>query len=429
MASFTLSSDHAQLTPIVLAAYQKRCMVLIQQLRNAQTQKYDSAFASINLSTDTEYHNTITTLATEKRALNPAAIVIIGIGGSSLGTKAIWQAIQPSVSRPGPELIFAETIDPDLIAHQCAQVESYLKSKKTVILIVISKSGSTTETSANFLIFKQLLEKYHPKNSAHYIVAITDAHSALWNYAQEEGYAHLAIPKEVGGRYSVFSAVGLFPLALAGVDIQSLCAGASSIIETCLDELTLSNPALTTATFIDYHYQKGACILDLFFFSMHLQELGNWYRQLVAESLGKQREQKRYGITPTVSIGTTDLHSMVQLYLAGPPNRCTLFVTVEKFHHQITLPDDTLLNPLLAHTSYATLMDAIERGVQHAYTQQQLPWMALKLPQLDPYAIGQFMQYSMITIMYVGMLWGISPFDQPQVELYKKETQRILAHE
>lgn len=394
---------------------------------------YTAPYHSIGLPFDQTYINKILDVAQEKKKLNPSAFVLIGIGGSSLGTQAVWQAVSMYVDKQSLSFFCAETVDPDQMFSLIEHIDALLAQGKKIIINVVSKSGTTTETIVNFEILLSLLKKYHPKNYTEYVIVTTDRDSALWRLAHDISLGVLEVPTPVGGRYSVFSAVGLFPLAMLGINIDELLAGARHITEACLSKSYQNNPAAQTAALLYcYATEQTINIADLFLFSTHLEHVGKWYRQLMAESIGKIRpDGTRVGITPTVSIGSSDLHSMVQLYVAGPRSRFTTFVTVDTFHADITIPSNELpeLVPGLQKKSMATIMHAIAQGVQRTYQKQSLPHILIRLPDTQEATLGQFLQYNMIMMMYLGALFDINPFDQPQVELYKEETRRILSNE
>ena len=424
------------LTQKQLHSYEPKLKTIIENIQSSKSSGYQTPYASINLLHDENYFEQILDLINHKKALNPHAIVLVGIGGSSLGARAIWQACQPYIDFQTPLFICAETTDPDLTAQQLALVDGLLNQKKHVLIIVASKSGTTTETIAQFLLFEQILIRHHPSSYHKYIVAITDKNSALWNYAVKEHYCLLEVPALVGGRFSVMSAIGLFPLGILGIDIATLRNSARNMLDSCLDAKLENNPAAITAAFLHLHYQQGIAISDLFIFSTYLIDLGNWYRQLIAESLGKQKNGSgapiRVGITPTVSLGSTDLHSMAQLYLAGPIARTTLFVTLDNYRYTVTVPKSIRTESLdtqVQGKSLNQIMQAIAQGTQQAYKEQQLPFLDIHLATTDGAAVGQYMQYAMITVIYLAHLLEINPFDQPQVELYKQQTRKILASE
>jgi glucose-6-phosphate isomerase len=238
----------------------------------------------------------------------------------------------------------------------------------------------------------------------------------------------------VGGRYSVFSTVSLFPLCFLDIDCKQLLAGAQNGFAIGTQKTIEINCAALSASIIATHYNRGIIIHDTFLFSVACESLGLWYRQLSAESLGKtcniKDERVNTGMLPTVSIGSTDLHSVAQLYLAGPHNRFTTFVSVANNASHVMIPDYEEFEPLVAHIQkkpLSVIMNAILEGTHKAYLNDNRPFVCWTLPEKSAFYIGQFMQIKMLEIMYLGFLLDVNPFDQPEVEKYKKETRDILA--
>ncbi len=397
---------------------------------------YDAPESSINLPSDSKILHAVKALAQKKMALNPSCMIVVGIGGSHLGTQAIYEALFGKQGNPEFPLYFADTVDADYIAGLLTTARHSLSKGQPILITLISKSGSTTETIANFECFLVLLKEYYPINYHEFVMVITDADSKLWKLAKEQQFDHLAIPALVGGRYSVMSAVGLFPLACTGVPIDQLCRGAQDSVAFCLDTDIQKNYAAASAIALAYHYKKGIKIHDFFVFSVALESVGKWYRQLMGESIGKEYtitgKQTHIGITPTVSVGSTDLHSVGQLYLGGPFDKYTTFVTVESNKHAVmvpSLPEYETLVPHIQATLLSAIMRAIFEGTAQAYKDGKRPFMQVQLAEKNAYWLGQLLQSSMIQMMYLGALLEVNPFDQPQVELYKTQTRKILAHE
>lgn len=411
----------------------------IERIKSARKEQYNTPYAFINLPEDLALRQTVRQLAEQKNMFTPTALVVIGIGGSNLGTMAVHEALFGKFYNqydPDIKVYFADTVDTDYIWDIVLLLEQELEKGNNVIINVISKSGGTTETIANFELFLDLVRRYDPVNYRDYVVVTTDEKSALWYFAQQERLTSLIIPQQVGGRYSVLSAVGLFPLALLGVDIDALHAGAQSIMPMAMDtNIVCNNPAIS-AIILACQYANGFTIHDTFLFSVDLENLGKWYRQLMGESIGKEytrnNEQKFIGITPTVSVGSIDLHSVGQLYLGGPYDKFTTFVSVTQNKSNLVLPDMPECEKLVAKIqgkSLPSVMNAIIHGVQAAYYKHKRPYVSIVLPEKTAYYIGQFLQFKMMEMVYLGKLLEVNPFDQPQVELYKKETKDILAHE
>jgi len=359
-------------------------------------------------------------------------MVVLGIGGSNLGTIAVQEAIFGrfyNQQKPDVKIYYADTVDSDYILDILLLVEQELQKEHNILLNVVSKSGTTTETIANFEIFLHMLKSYRPVDYNKYVVVTTDEHSPLWKLAESEDFSRLSVPKNVGGRFSVFSAVGLFPLGFIDVDIDQLQAGAQDMVQQCISNDLLCNPAVLLASIIFAQYKNGYTIHDMFLFSNDLRSLGMWYRQLLAESIGKKID---VGITPILSLGTRDLHSMAQLRLAGPNNTFTTFVSLAKNKSNVPVPCFDIFEKLVANIQckpLSEIMSAIFTGVQLAYKKKKCPFISIVLSEKNAYSIGQFLQLQMISIMYLGYLFNVNPFDQPEVELYKSETRKILSHE
>lgn len=410
-----------------------RCKTHLQREKLCYTSPYDF----LSLVYDTESISAVQKLALEKLRLNPTLLIVIGIGGSSLGARALYQALFGSYYNElanGLRIYFAETIDTDETYELVLLMQQELEKGNAVLLNVISKSGTTLETIVNFDVFALLLRNAFDEEYHHYIVVTTHDGSLLWNIAQKEGFARLSIPLSVGGRYSVFSPVGLFPLAMMGVDIEKLLKGAQDIIGSCVSNDLNENPAASRALVLYNLYNKGFTIHDMFIFATDLHNFGLWYRQLMGESIAKQHtlsgEQVFIGITPTVSLATVDLHSVAQLYLGGPFDKITTFVSVKNQKTDISFSNNQFIKILglsqLQSTKFTHIMNAILQGTQTAYKKNQRPFMAFELDAKDPYCLGKLLQICMIEMVYLAYLLGVNPFDQPEVERYKKEVRVLL---
>jgi len=410
----------------------------IERVKDAISRGYDDDRASINLPDDKEMLKTIKSTIEEKLALKPEHLIVIGIGGSNLGTVAVQEAILGklyNLTKPPIKVLYADTVDSYLINSIIKIIKPALKSGGSILLDVVSKSGTTTETVANFRILLNLLRKYR-KEYKDYVVATCDRDSMLWHLAVKEGFTTLEIPQKVGGRYSVFSSVGLFPLGLLGIQIDDLLNGAKHMRGKCINGDLERNPAAITASIQFLHYKNGKNIVDYFLFSSDLESLGKWCRQLTAESLGKELDRNgrrvNVGITPTVSVGSTDLHSVAQLYLGGPYDKFTTFISIKDRRPRVYVPsvdEYSHLVPGIDGKSLEEILNAIFEGTKEAFRKDKRPFIEISLPDKSEYSIGQFMQLEMIKTMYLGHLLNVNPFDQPDVEKYKRETRRILAGE
>jgi glucose-6-phosphate isomerase len=407
----------------------------IKQMKDASEEFYDNDRASINLAFDKEAIQNVKQVIDEKSNLNPSYLVVTGIGGSILGTIAVQEAILGKLyncKKTDLKILYADNIDSDLISDIISIIEPALINGEKVIINGVSKTGGTTETIANFEVLINVLKK-HCENYEKYVVVTTDKDSNFYNFAHEKGFNVLEIPKKVGGRYSVFSPVGLFPLGMLNVNIDELLEGARLIRDKCLDNNIFNNPAALSASLIYLHKNSDVNIHDLFLFSTDLESIGKWYRQLMSESIGKEYDrvgnQIFTGITPTVSIGSVDLHSMAQLYLAGPFDKFTSFINIESNKNNTIIPDFddySKLIDIIQGKSLNEIMNAILKGVQTSFIKGKRPFMQITLPDKSEFFIGQLLQLKMMEMMYLGFLMGVNPFDQPNVVAYKDETKKIL---
>ncbi|MGE0009304.1 MAG: hypothetical protein AB7F19_02070 [Candidatus Babeliales bacterium] len=411
----------------------------IKRIQAARTTQYTTDYSSINLPSDQERYDAIHRVINEKKALKPTILVVIGIGGSNLGTLAVHQALQGVLyNQTSPELkvYFLESVDSEYVYTLQELVKNALQCKEQIILNVVTKSGTTTETIANFMLFLELLKKFNPFEYKKSIVVTTNYQSKLWHVAQQEGFTCLEIPEKVGGRYSVLSSVGLFPLGLLGIDTAALMRGARDMVDTATQENVHENQAALSAIIKYLYYEQGIRQHDFFVFGQSLYGIAQWYRQLMGESLGKTAthggKEVHVGITPTASCGTTDLHSVGQLYLGGPSDRLITFARATDSAHAVcvpALPEYEKLVPHIQNKKFSTLMAAMFDGVLAAYAKEARPYLELVIPQLSAYYVGQVLEMYMIEMMYLGFLLHVNPFDQPHVELYKEQTRKILAHE
>ncbi|HLF54482.1 MAG TPA: glucose-6-phosphate isomerase [Candidatus Nanoarchaeia archaeon] len=414
-----LKYDKALIAKAKLNAVLKKLSPEIDKLSSAS---YQGERGCINLPIDEQQFRIIDAAVSLKKRLNPKLIIVVGIGGSNLGTIAVQEALlgrQWNLHNE-PRIMYADTVDPDALQVIIAEMQAVLRQGKQVILNIVSKSGSTTETVANFEVLLNVLRR-HRKDAAKYVIVTTDKGSKLWNLGMKNNFSLLEIPEKVGGRYSVFSAVGLFPLGMLGINLKELLDGAAEMRRKCL---SINGPAAINAALIYLHNKSGRNIYDNFFFASDLESLGKWHRQLLAESLGKDGK----GITPTVSIGSTDLHSVAQLYLDGPQDKFTNFI-ITHFNEMIKVPSypeyDALV-PDLQKKELNHIIHAIVKGTKKAFAKSKRPFTETRLDGKNANSIGAFMEMKMIETILLGKLLGVNPFGQPAVELYKKETKRFL---
>ena len=356
-------------------------------------------------------------------------MVVVGIGGSYLGARAVIEALQTELR---PKMMTSNETDIVYAGHTLS--ESYysdllkLLDKKDYTVTVISKSGTTTEPAVAFRILRHHLEqKYGQEGARKRIVAITDAEKgALHQLAKTEGYPMYVIPDNVGGRYSVLTPVGLLPIAMAGYDIDKLIEGANSMRDICLNEGSLSNnPALMYAALRNGLYRKGKKVEMLVSFEPRLRYISEWWKQLYGESEGKGG----VGILPHSLIYTTDLHSMGQYVQDGERLMFETLLHIDENMGDVKLPTDEANLDGINYLVTKTLTDinhAAEEGTTKAHEDGGVPVVKINMPAINEYYVGQLLYMFEFACGVSGYTLGVNPFDQPGVEAYKKNMFELL---
>lgn len=358
-------------------------------------------------------------------------VVVIGIGGSYLGARAVIEALQhsykgfnPFSDNHAPYVTFAgNNISED---NLCELLE--VLDHKDYSLIVISKSGTTTEPAIAFRILKKHCEdKYGKEWAKQRIVAITDkARGALKQMADANGYETFVIPDDVGGRYSVLTPVGLLPIAVAGFDIRQLIAGARAMRHELLSQSGLSSNIAQQYALMRYLlYQSGKKIEMMVTYNPKMAFFIEWYKQLFGESEGKEGK----GIFPTGATFSTDLHSLGQYIQEGERHLFETVLSIQQSRFQVPIPEDAenldKLNYLLGKSIQEINLTA-EEGTRMAHVDGKVPNLRLIVPKVDENNIGQLIYFFEFSCALGGYLLGINPFDQPGVEAYKKNMFRLL---
>ncbi len=365
----------------------------------------------------------------EKIKSNSEILVVVGIGGSYLGARAVIDALSHSFSsmqaeNKNPLVLFAgQNIGEDYMFELLETLKD-----KSYSVCVISKSGTTTEPAIAFRILKQDLEQRYGSEEAHQrIVAITDkSRGALRQLANERNLKTYIIPDDVGGRYSVFTPVGLLPIAVAGFDIRNFIAGAVAMQEQTNTNVPFEeNPAAIYAATRNALYQQKKTIEILVNFNPKLHYIAEWWKQLYGESEGKEG----VGIFPASVDFTTDLHSMGQYIQEGIRNIFETVISVQKTKHQLQIPDDDAnLDKLnyLAGKRIDQVNKMAELGTAIAHVDGGVPNLKIALPELNEYYLGQLLYFFEKACGLSGYVLGINPFDQPGVEAYKTNMFALL---
>ncbi len=361
---------------------------------------------------------------------NADAFIVIGIGGSYLGARAGLEMLAhsffnllPKSKRNGPQIYFAGN---NISSTYLSDLLDVLEDKE-IYVNVISKSGTTTEPAIAFRIFRDLLEKRYGKEGAKKrIIATTDkSGGALKKLADEEGYQTFVIPDDIGGRYSVLTAVGLLPLAAGGLDIDAIMEGAGQAYKDYGQVQPDKNQCYQYAAIRNALYGKGKTTEIMVNYEPGLHYFSEWWKQLFGESEGKDRK----GIFPASVDFTTDLHSMGQYLQDGLRNIFEIVIQVEKPRKDIRIEEDKDnvdgLNFLTGNTFGYVNKKAFE-GTLLAHNDGGMPTMVLSLPVLDEYYFGNMVYFFEKACGISGYMLGVNPFDQPGVEAYKKNMFALL---
>lgn len=362
--------------------------------------------------------------------------VVLGIGGSALGPIAAFQAIchlhyndLPKRKRKGPKFYVEDNVDPE----RMAALFDVIDVEKTMFN-VITKSGSTSETMSQYLIINEALKAKLGDKAKDHIIATTSANAGnLIKIAKKESYKTFYIPDGVGGRFSELSPVGLLPAAVVGIDINALLAGARHMDSICKSSAIMRNPALMSAVLQYKAMEKGMNISVMMPYADGLKFIADWYAQLWAESLGKNKtldgKPCNVGQTPVKALGVTDQHSQVQLYNEGPFDKVITFIGVDKYRTEVVIPNGCEeypnVNFLCGHT-LNELIDAERRATEYAVTKAGKLNHTIMLPVLNEFTLGELLYYFMLETSYCGAMLNIDTFNQPGVEEGKNATYALL---
>jgi glucose-6-phosphate isomerase len=430
MKEFLQSED--AVTPEDIDSHADRCAEIIKGIKR---DREEGKLPYMDLPYANEDIEDVKQLASKVRYLCDN-FVVLGLGGSALGTIALDQALTPPFfhiesieERTSPRLIVADNIDPDWMKSMLNLAES-----GRTIFNVISKSGSTAETMSQFLIAVDFLKSKLGDSFKDNIVVTTDKENgSLREIVRRDEYASLIVPDGVGGRFSVFSPVGLFPAAVIGIDIDQMMAGARFMDELCKAEDVRRNPAAISALIYYLYYKKGRNVNVMMPYSSALKDIADWYRQLWAESLGKRLDLEgnviNAGQTPVKALGITDQHSQLQLYVEGPDDKVITFIRVDEFDNEMNIPeeyDDIDGTGYLGGQTLNKLINSELRATEVTLTKNRKPNCTINMPKINPFTVGQVMYMLEVQTSIMGGLMGINTYDQPGVEQGKQYTYGMM---
>ncbi len=362
----------------------------------------------------------------EKTTAKYSHIVVLGIGGSALGTICIGQSLS-HLFKPS-RLIVADNIDPVIIK----ELEEMIDLGKT-LFIAVTKSGSTPETLSQFFYFKDKCEKAGLAVNEHFVVVTDPEKGLLRQIAEKESIPSFEVPETTGGRFSVLTAVGLLPAAFIGADIDALLNGARKMREFFLNEDPAKNLPFRLAAIQYLAYRKGKSINVIIPYAQKLIKFADWYRQLLAESIGKKSDREgntvNVGITPVNALGATDQHSQSQLYNEGPNDKLHIFIKVKDTAPQIPIPNPYPEDQSLSYLNNITFNKLIEtemEGTVQALTQNERPNITIEIERIDEETLGELFMLFEGATAFLGEFFNINAFDQPGVELSKQITKQLL---
>lgn len=349
-------------------------------------------------------------------------VILIGIGGSMQGTQAVYDACS---YKDIPRLSIVDSIEEKYV-EDIDRIIKATDDARDVVLVVASKSGTTTETMFNALYTINLWEKKFGEAFLKQVIFIANEGTTFLEVGEKKGILCFTLPHSIGGRFSVFTAVGIVPLTLLGINIPLLLKGAlSATTKKSLEDIE------TSAVTLALHAYSGVHTVNFFSFNRRLRSCGLWYRQLIAESIGKNTTKGETPFThqllPIVST-SADLHSSAELYLGGYEGIYTHFVYYKERVSKKMPQAHWMLEhmPILKSKKSSAVKDIIVEGVLHAYNDQLLPYRFTKMEKCTEYEVGFLLASLMAEVMYLGYLFNIDTFDQPSVEFYKKYVRAEL---
>jgi glucose-6-phosphate isomerase len=371
-----------------------------------------------------------------------ADVVVLGIGGSGLGAIALkeallgpfWNSRTEEERDHFPRLHVIDNPDPHTFQALLDRLDP-----ATTMFNVVSKSGATAETMAQYLAAREWVETAVGEDKArgHFLFTTDPGTGALRQIADAEDVPSLPVPENVGGRFSVLSPVGLLPAAICGVDPHELLAGAADVVERCRTDRLGDNPAGLLAVLLHLADTEGGRPIHVLMpYADRLRPVALWFQQLWAESLGKARtlsgERRPTGPTPLAAVGATDQHSLLQLLMEGPHDKVVLFVAVADAGIDVTIPERHPGIPALAYLGGHTLGEllAVERmATAEALRREGRPSATITLPRIGARELGQLFMLFQIATVYAGALYDVDPLDQPGVELGKRLTYGLMGRE
>lgn len=428
MAGMEIDHLHTSgVSDTALQAHISRISAYRDQLKEVMKEEgYNSPESLISLLDDTDLQESIAELRSDLGGDTLTDVVVVGMGGSARGSRAVFDLIGDETSTKLHTIDSVDSVSIRNLLHGLRQRRPQINE---IAVCVISKSGSTTETLANTnILLGKLGEVFSVESILGRTVVVTQPGTELSSQAKQQGMKTIFIPEQISGRFSVFSAAGLLPLSLLGVNTESLVEGAKTLRNVCLSGRPISDPAAAVASILYTHMQESTRILNHYFFTPRASAFGSWTRQLYAESLGKRTNSRGEpvfsGIYPVTSIAPRDLHADFQLQLGGPKNFFTIFVREQDAYADLEeiITDAGLLPEKLSYLKGQKLGDlhkALQESTVETFRDDGRPYIDIRIPRFDTLRVGQLLMLEELVVMYLGHFLEINTFNQPQVEKYK----------
>ena len=406
----------------LLREFSKKARTYTASLAKIQdSHSYELPESALFIAQDVEYQREIKKKLS--RFTRSQHVILVAIGGSLQGTNAVYKACRP---KNAPRLTIVDSIE-DKYVEDAERIINNAKSVREVSLVVVSKSGSTTETMLNAFIIISLGEKKFGEAFLKRVIFIGNDDTPFLEAGKKKKILCFTLPHTIGGRFSIFTAVGIVPLTLLGINVPALLKGAhDATLKESLSDVEES------AVKLALHAYSGARVVNFFTFNRRMRACALWYRQLLAESIGKSQTKSSSPFThqllPIVST-SSDLHSVAELYLGGYAGIYTHFLYYKEPTKNSLSTSHWILEhiPFLKSKKATVIKDIITEGVLHAYNDQLLPYRYTTLPKCTEYEIGFLLTSLMAEVMYLGHLLNVDTFDQPSVEFYKKYVRAELS--
>jgi glucose-6-phosphate isomerase len=402
----------------------------LKQVRNESA--YNTPESLLRLPEDKAISLEAHTVAQNLNAEKLTDVIVVGIGGSVRGLRAVYDLLAGDSS---VRLHTINSMSSSDIEKTVSFISQRVEKLSQVAVCIVSKSGRTIETVSNAnVLLRRLAEVFPTEDIASRTVVVTQSGNKLAELAKDKKMLSVNIPEQISGRFSVFSAVGMVPLQLLGIDTESLRAGAEKMLGVCLSGRATADPAAALAAILYTHTENNVRILNHCFFTPKARSLGDWVKQLFAESLGK-RENRRgepvfSGLYPVTTIAPGDLHADLQLQMGGAKNFFTIFLqsqAVEGADYHIS--EEGLLSEDsagLAGKGLAEVRQKIGVAVMDAFREAGRPFVSITVDNFSPARVGQLLLLEELVVMYLADLMEVNAFNQPQINDYKKELHKLL---